>query len=98
MIRTLTIFCFLINLFGCFWVVVEIFNRDPSNDWKGYADLLDESNSMLYISALYWAITTCATVGYGDIIPRNEYEIAFCLGVMIIGVAAFSFALSDLST
>lgn len=53
---------------------------------------------MLYISAVYWAITTCATVGYGDIIPWNEYEMSFCIGVMIIGVAAFSFALSDLST
>jgi hypothetical protein len=46
---------------------------------------------------MYFAITTCATVGYGDIIAVNNYEEALCCIILIFGVAAFSFALSDLA-
>ena len=53
---------------------------------------------MQYLSAVYFAIATCATAGYGDITPINEYEVAYCLLMMITGVAAFSFALSNLAT
>lgn len=53
---------------------------------------------MVYVSAVYWAITTCATVGYGDIVPLNNYEIFACLWVIILGVAIFSFTLSDLAS
>lgn len=51
----------------------------------------------IYISAVYWAITSCATVGYGDIVSSNDYENITAILILIVGVAIFSFALSDLS-
>ena len=51
----------------------------------------------IYITAVYFAILSCATVGYGDIKPINNYELIFVCLILIFGVAYFSYILSDLS-
>lgn len=51
-----------------------------------------------YIAAVYWATVTCTTVGYGDIIPTNFYELIWALCIIMFGVAFFSYVLSDLSS
>lgn len=38
-------------------------------NWIEDADIIDTSVIEIYISALYWAVTTVITVGYGDILP-----------------------------
>lgn len=53
---------------------------------------------MIYITAIYWATVTCATVGYGDVLPYNNFEKLLACIVIIIGVATFSYSLSDLAT
>jgi hypothetical protein len=54
--------------------------------------LSDLDESTLYVSAIYWTITTIATVGYGDVVAVNTTERIFCSCAMIIGVLAFTFA------
>lgn len=48
--------------------------------------------------AYYFAITTVATVGYGDFAPETVYERIFCIALMIIGVTSFSFVSGALSS
>lgn len=38
-----------------------------------------------YIYSIYYAMTTLATVGYGDITPKNTYEMMFATIVMFLG-------------
>lgn len=51
-----------------------------------------------YISSLYFAVVTCATVGYGDIIPKNSFELFWVLLVMLFGVSLFSYVLGDMAS
>jgi VIT1/CCC1 family predicted Fe2+/Mn2+ transporter len=57
-----------------------------------------DNKSVLYEISLYWTITTITTVGYGDISGNNQLERIFCMFVMIIGVAAFTFANGSLAS
>ena len=51
-----------------------------------------------YFIALYFVIKTISTVGYGDVNPQNTKERIFVIGLMIVGVLAFSFVSGQLSS
>lgn len=48
--------------------------------------------------ALYWAITTFATIGYGDITPLNVPQIAYTIVVEIIGVGMFGYMIGNIAS
>jgi hypothetical protein len=55
-------------------------------NWIETKSLEGASNFDLYISALYFSITTITTVGYGDIAGFSTNERIFCILLMIGGV------------
>jgi len=59
--------------------------------------IFDDSPYEKYLSSLYWSVATCATVGYGDIKPVNDYEKICALITLVVGVAWFSIFLSELT-
>jgi CRP-like cAMP-binding protein len=51
-----------------------------------------------YLCSVYWAITTLATIGYGDITPKNDLERCICIVWMIFGVGFYSYTIGSLSS
>ena len=47
-----------------------------------------------YGFAMYWAITTIVTVGYGDITPTRYYEIIIVSILQLIGTAMFGYMIN----
>jgi hypothetical protein len=53
-------------------------------------------NLEMYICSSYFIVTTTATAGYGDISASTSIERLFCMVLMLIGVACFTFLAGSL--
>ena len=56
----------------------------------------EQNKWVQYLDAIYWALTTLTTVGYGDVVPHNNMERAYTLVVLLVGAIVFGFLLSSL--
>jgi voltage-gated potassium channel len=54
------------------------------------------SNVEGLIDALYFAVVTASTVGYGDVTPQTETATLFALSYLVLGTASFAIALGTL--
>lgn len=105
----MTFLVFVMHLCACFFYSGGLFNlNDQANTWLT-SDGLDQYDAngnriatvsifFKYISSLYFAVVTCATVGYGDIVPKNRFELFWVLLVMLFGVSLFSYVLGDMAS
>lgn len=79
-----------------FWIVIA--SHFISCIWialgKVSADLTPWEN---YLRAVYWTITTLTTIGYGDITPSTNPQIAFTIVIQITGVGMYGFIVGNIS-
>lgn len=55
------------------------------------------SVTLTYLNAVYWAITTLTTVGYGDITPDAPLEKVYTILVMLTGVVSFGYMIGNVA-
>lgn len=89
---------YIIHVAGCLWYASHFGDPFSYINWITYNGIKDDSMLVKYIYSIYWATVTCTTVGYGDILPMNGYELIWAMIIICFGVAIFSYILSDLSS
>lgn len=55
----------LLHWAACIWYYVAVVDEDGKS-WVVHEDMQNASFDEIYITALYWSVTTIATVGYGE--------------------------------
>ena len=97
--RTIIILIYLIKYIGIFhfFVCLHIFigNHSYSN-WLILTESQDEPFFNIYISSLYFIITTLTTVGYGDIVCQSLLERIFQIILLAIGSVFYPYIVSTI--
>ncbi|OMJ88578.1 hypothetical protein SteCoe_9440 [Stentor coeruleus] len=88
------LFC---HLMTCLWCLLPRSYYDLDN-WEFVYNIQDSSIYEKYLAGFYWLITTVCTIGYGDIAPRNDLEIAIAICVMSGGVFFYSYTISSITS
>lgn len=50
-----------------------------------------------YLRALYWTVTTLATVGYGDVTPTTPGQMVYAMVTMILGVGVYGYVIGSVA-
>lgn len=80
---------------ACGFFYVSQVSDSPEN-WVYACGLQDAVIKDQYIAAIYWAVTTLTTTGYGDIHPINTYEKMYGALIMVISAGSFSFRIGKI--
>jgi Trk-type K+ transport system membrane component len=67
-------------------------------NWIYKGSFNDMQDYELYVTSLYFIVTTIMTVGYGDIHAENLSEKLLSILLMLIGVVSVSFATGAISS
>lgn len=83
LVASLFLVSFFVHLAACGWILVS-----P----EAQVDSITRYNK-----ALYWAVTTLTTIGYGDITPTTNWGRLFTIVVMFAGVGMYSLVIGNVS-
>ena len=85
---------------ACCWheMAIYSFNNGEKVTWLGktYHDHYQVSIKHRYISAVYWSVVTMITLGYGDIIPKNDIEMIFVTFATLFSCIVFAYATNSI--
>jgi hypothetical protein len=97
--NTLAMICFIAHWTACFWFLIG-YQESSSHPitWVTAAGILDASSYEQYLTSLYWAFTTIATVGYGDITPIILEEKLFAMMTMIMSSGVFAYTVGSIGS
>lgn len=104
-LRMVFLIFFVTNLIACIYFSIDYyyyvqkgFNYQNGYLWltgssiTNYIDIITSFDWYgWYIYALYWAVQTSSSVGYGNITPRNPVEVLYCNIVMLTTIVIFIF-------
>ena len=101
---------FLVYFLGCFWYWFLHHLKDYEYSDDQTATSPDESSFEEYfglnelhsehkaLRSSYFILTTISTIGYGDFMARNVYEMGFVIVVMLTGVAVFAVIMGNFNS
>ena len=86
-----------LHICACLWHYSAKFYDYDVDTWVTRYSLNDLPADERYLTSLYWALTTLATIGYGDITPRSTAEKLIAMIWMILAVYVLSFSVGSLA-
>jgi hypothetical protein len=92
---------FVCHCAACFYYLLAVTYPESksSETWLGsiLPDFRQENLWTLYITSIYWSITTLTTVGYGDLHPVNEREMIFDSFFMLLNLALTAYIIGNMT-
>jgi CRP-like cAMP-binding protein len=96
-LRLLFILFITTHWIACTWVFVGYLNILSADTWFKNAGLEDASMSEIYVTALYWTLTTTTSVGYGDVRTVDHNELYLAISLMFVSAVIFAYVLGSVT-
>ena len=100
--KLITFMILVAHWVACMWHFSAVITSDsePVTWLKIFELSIQESSQtgVAYVTALYWAFTTMATVGYGDIHPYSSTEMVIGIVTMASSSTIFAYILGTVSS
>lgn len=87
-----------IHVAACFWFFAARGSGFGPETWIVRIGQVDSPVSTQYLASVYWAVTTLATVGFGDINGYTNTERVLSVCWMFCGIYFFSFTIGSLTS
>jgi len=82
------------HFFACIWMLLGSSTFAEETGWV-YANVFDGYQSEnywdIYITSVYWCITTFTSIGYGDVTGDTTYEYLFQIFIEMVGIAFYGY-------
>lgn len=90
---------FAVHCAGCFNYLIAERYPDPKRTWIGAVNPNFKEDSLWnrYVTAMYWAITTLTTTGYGDLHAENPREMLFDIFYMLFNLGLTSYLIGNMT-
>lgn len=93
--------CFTSHIFAVVWMLIGMYgyHKEVPEGWvKTTEDINLQENEYwsIYISSLYFVITSFSSIGYGDIKPYTKDEYVFILFMEMVGIGFFGYMLGTI--
>jgi len=85
-------------LFACAWCYIGRLDRDLPATWIYRETLQNSTPSEIYLTAVYYCLSTLTTVGYGDIFAYTDEEMVLTSCLMMYAVLFYSFIIGIISS
>ena len=96
-IRFLILLFFTMHFISWVWIWIGKGEKSwASNKASLLGDITNPMN--LYIAAIYYVMTTFATVGYGDFTGNTNLEYMFTMVIEFLGIGFFGYVIGNIST
>jgi hypothetical protein len=82
---------------ACAWIFVGYMSTLSCDSWFKGAGLEDASVSEIYVTALYWTLTTTTSVGYGDVRAVSQDELYLAISTMCVSAVIFAYVLGSVT-
>ncbi len=99
--RIIKLFIFVLLLthcLACIWFAIAYIDNFPKDSWVVRSEIEKASPIKQYILSLYWAVTTMATIGYGDITPKRNVEYISTIIIMLLGASFYAFIIGNIAS
>jgi len=100
---------FIAHWMACLWHLIKVIEDADCNwvseyyhgacvDPVGFRDEDPVSKSVFsrYITAIYLAVMTTSTVGYGDVTPQTDVERTYLVFAMLIGASVYAYVVGSI--
>ncbi|KAK1417662.1 hypothetical protein QVD17_26794 [Tagetes erecta] len=97
--RLLCVTLFLVHCAGCIYYLLAVLYPHEGRTWIGSINpnFRKDDLYILYVSAIYWSITTMTTVGYGDLHAENAAEMVFIIFYMLFNLGLTAYIIGNMT-